>query len=347
MTDQERINHGDYDMPDTQLPEFDIDLRQRLVDHEIIDRGHTLQFDLDKLVITPDKFDEVWEKVARSIEILDNEAAKAGLQGLKAGVRGYNISLPHIDTDFANGTMLIGPMSGEALRDELAKQSTEANEIRGRFAGYSLRFRRNQELPGTYIPQLVYQISMKQVVRQCGYMMPMANGDVGISQLFFEADERIDFRKDILERLFSMAGEYGPQVSDVNHTLASADFFDAEVLRKVGVASDELVCLFAETSQKSIEDTLCELIENYIDISLRNFVVAESPMRQRLGSTIQPIEYTEGPYESRVSPSGVEFFDWPNQGIDGTFGSIRRCCLVSEQDNVLIVMPLGSIERFE
>ncbi len=345
MADKER-NGNDDEMLDMQ-PEFDIDFRPRLIDHDIIDAGHTLQFDLDKIIVTPEQFDAVWERVAPSIELLDGGAAKAGLQGLKAGVRGRNISLPHINTDFSTGVVMIEPMTGKPLQNVLAERSTDTDEIRGRFAGYSLRFRRNLELPNTYIPQLVYQISMKQVGRQHSYIMPMANGDVGISDLFFEADERIDKRKEILERLFSIVGSHGALANNVNYDLASADFFDSEVLRKVGATADTLVHLFERGDQKTVEDIVCELIENYIDISLRNLVVTRDLMRIPLDATTQPVEYIDDVYESRVSPSSIDFFDWPTQNNDGKSSSQRRCCLVSEDGNTLMVMPLVGVERFE
>lgn len=209
MTDKEGIANIRWEEDNPDEPEFDIDLRTRIVDHPVFDAGHALQWQLEKTVVTGSQFEEALEQAMPYVEALNTQVSQEGLLGIRAGVRGRDIVLPEIEMDFARGVMTIQPLSDAARADELAKTFLDTDAIRGHFAGYSLRFRKNPELPDAYIPQLIYQISLRELGRQHAYVMPLATGDVGVSELFFEADERLDARREILERLFACVGDHG------------------------------------------------------------------------------------------------------------------------------------------
>lgn len=346
MTDKEQVNSGDWNIPDSQIPEFDIDTRKRLIDHEVIEFGHLLQMQFDQHAVTSDKFEETWQTLIPSVEVLDRKASQSGLLGLKAGVRGHNIALPMVEMDFGRGKMTIAPMSDAERQEELVKSSLDTDEICGPFSGYSLRFRRNLEMPDTYTPQLVYQISLREIGRQHAFVMPVATGDVGISKLFFEADERLDTRKDILERLFSAVSEHGDKADKINRTLAEAEWFDDKVLCRVGYDADKLVGQLQGDERQHTEDALCELIENYIDFSLRSDVMGDGPMLLSLDTTTQPIKYLEGLQEIQSGSMSIEFFDWPVKVAGGSARSRRRCCLTVDQGDTLTVVPLVKVRRF-
>lgn len=251
MTSRENAANIRWEEEDpSELPEFDVDLREKIIDHEVIDQGHQLQFTLDRTIVTPDMFEETIERVTPAIEALNRGLSEARIQGLPAGVRGPNCILPEVIKDFEHKAIIIQPMGDAEQRAKLAKTSVDTDTIRSPFVGYGLRFRRNPELPGTFIPQLVYQLSLRERNSYSAYIMPMATGDVGISKLFFELDERRDARKEILKHLFDAVGEHGDIADRINRSFVETERYTSDFLRAVGREIDGLINLLHGAQQR-------------------------------------------------------------------------------------------------
>lgn len=244
--------------------EYNEDLRDRLSAAPVFEHAMLLQVELLQTRLKKEHFIEAWNAVQDTINSLDSEALSQGVMGQYVTLQGENILVPKYEIDFASAVALISLRNEEDRQRFLFDNYLSSDVHKGKFQGFSLRFKAAEDEPESFIPVLSYQVSAGSTYGPHLHVSLFATGDVGTTQIHFEKDDRRDGVQQVLRELLEVAGSQAEAINRINISLASSDSIDASCLRHVGYHAEKLIHSLPEAQRKKVEDLLSDLCMLYI-----------------------------------------------------------------------------------
>lgn len=244
--------------------EYDEDLRDRLSLAPVFERATLFQMEFVQTRLHKEDFIAAWNAAQDTINSLDADATAQGVMGKHATLQGEGILVPKFEIDFATSVSLVSLMNEEDRHEFLFKNYLSSDMHKGKFQGFSLRFKKANDEPESYIPVLSYQVSAGSTYGPHLHINLFATGDVGTTQLNFEQDDRRDGIHDTLKELLEVCDAQAEAVNRINVSLASSENIDASCLRHVGYHAEKLISSLPDKKRKRAEDLLSDLLMLYI-----------------------------------------------------------------------------------
>jgi hypothetical protein len=179
-------------------------------------------------------------------------------------------------------------------------------ELKGVFAGFTLRFLKNSD--ESYTPQLAYQVTCLTIDLPHAHVNLYATGIIGTTEIIFEHDEKIEQVTPILEKLFTLCPEQATSINNINVALSSTNSHDASVIRHIAYHAEKIHNEVDKNITQPVGDTLLDLIAYYIEpgsgVTFKTSAYALSPENDQ-----KDAEYheDENHFEIKGQNYGYEF----------------------------------------
>jgi len=244
---------------------YNEDLRGRLASSPVFELATRSQRDFQTTIFNREQLAGAWVAVHSDIiTVLNKSALDQGVMHENVTLRGEGIRVPKFDVDFAANVALLSLIDKEKQQSLSFEAYLNQDEHKGKFAGFTLHFVEtdNEE---EFVPVLAYRVSMQPTHSPHSHIALFSTGDVGITELHFDRDERLEGAVEPLNTLFEKCLDKADSINRINVTLAGTEKYDASIMRHVGYHAEKVVKDAIEPNRSVIENALADLISNYVD----------------------------------------------------------------------------------
>lgn len=243
--------------------EYSEDFRERYGTAAVFDRAQLFQTEFLRTRLDVSQVDESWNSAQEYLQMLDAQANEEGLLGRVATLRGPGIELPKFESDLTTNVGMISVPEVADITDTTLERYYIADEVYGRFAGFTLLFEKIDE--EVYRPTLAYQVATAIADTAHAHINLYTTGVFGRSQLVFKDDEKKDTIAPLLETLYTLGPERADSVSAISSALLSLEQYEGSTFRRIGFHSEKLINAVDSNTQTQAEDAGIDLFEMHVE----------------------------------------------------------------------------------
>jgi len=279
--------------------EYTEDLRQRYGAAPVFEHALEKQRELQVVELEKDDLVGKWNELQELLKSLDAQAAQERILGQIVSMSGAGMEIPKHEVDFAGNVSLVSIYDEQELTPESLEKYFENQEVRGPFAGFTIRFIRNED--GNFIPRLTYQVATGSIDVPHMHANMYATGIVGETSLTFLEDQRKDEIGPSLNALYELCDTQMASLTNVATALVSAESFDASRIRHIAFHANKVMKSVDTEVARQVEDGLLDLIGRYISIG--------QPVYLETREYAQTAEDVQGMFEYYDSNGGAQSYE--------------------------------------
>lgn len=260
--DPEFVRNALDDDKDEEAFEYSEDFRSRYAHSPVFDHATDLQVQFLQTRLEKTDLINAWNGSQEFLRSLEAEAGEAGLFGEMVSLRGRGVEVPKFETDLSADVSMLTIARTPEIDEKSLERYYHADEVSGIFSGFTLRFQKNDD--DTFTPKLAYQVAIEVVDVPTAHINLYATGIVGVSQVHFESDEKLDAALPILDRLFTLCEDKPDEVNLLNLALSRPNVYDATTIRRVSHRAEKIVNATDPELVPMVEDSVIDLITHYV-----------------------------------------------------------------------------------